>query len=272
MYREFKPIAPLRPFVQCIWTMKARGEDFAEPQRLVPDGNIEVMLHYGDSSSQAWTSGSKNIDIHKGSCLVGQRPGYYFTSASGDVDFIGISFKPGGLSPFIHQPVEDLTGSIIPLKLLNNALFLEIEERIVELQDIASRIELIESLLTKNLQANRDRLENVERFIPLVHTISNYSSVAHFLREHIIHERKLQRDFDHHVGLTPKFLQRVLRFREAAHAMFTASFKNLTALAYDCGYYDQAHFINEFKYFSGVSPRQYLQECGKDLSPAWMEE
>ena len=272
MYREFKPIAPLRPYVQCIWTMRARGEDFAEPQRLVPDGNIEVMLNYGESYSQAWTDDKKNTNTHKGSCLVGQRPAYYFTSAHGDVDFIGISFKPGGLSPFMLHPISDFTGSIISLKLLNNALFLEMEERIAELADVTSRVALIESLLTKSLQSNRDKLENVERFIPLLHSISNYSSVAHFLREHIIHERKLQRDFDHHVGVTPKFLQRVLRFRQAAHAMFAASFKNLTELAYECGYYDQAHFINEFRFFSGLSPRQYLQECGRELSPAWLEE
>ena len=130
MYREFKPIAPLRPYIQCIWTMNAKGEDFTEPQRLVPDGNIEVMLNYGNSSSQSWNDGSKTINSYKGSCVVGQRPGYYFTSATGYVELIGISFKPGGLSPFIDHPVADLTGSIIPLKLFNNALFLEIEERI----------------------------------------------------------------------------------------------------------------------------------------------
>lgn len=272
MYREFKPIAALRPYVQCIWIMKAQGEAFKEPQRLVPDGNIEVMLNYGDSFTQNWTSDKKSIGTHRGSCIVGQRPGHYFTSAVGEIDLISISFKPGGLSPFINKPVADLTGSTIPLKELNSELFAEMEERVAGLNDTAAKIALIENILLKKLYSNCDKLENVQRFIPLVHAIKNYSSVAHFLKEHIIHERKLQRDFEYHVGVTPKFLQRVLRFRNAAYAMHVSSFKSLTALGYDCGYYDQAHFINEFKFFSGLSPRQYLEECSKEQSPAWMDE
>ncbi|HYF32963.1 MAG TPA: helix-turn-helix domain-containing protein [Chitinophagaceae bacterium] len=272
MYREFKVAAPLRPYIQCIWMVKASTGAFDVPQRLVPDGNIECMFNYGHSFAQAWSNGSNNVSVYKGSCLVGQRPAYYFTSATGQVDLVSISFKPGGLSPFIHQPVADLTGSTVPLSLLNNYLFLEIEERMAGIGAIDERIRLIENILIKKLYDNRDKLESVDRFIPLVHAIKNYTSVAHFLKEHIIHERKLQREFDQHVGITPKFLQRVLRFRKAVAAFYSGPLKNLTALAYDCGYYDQAHFINEFKMLSGLSPKKFLQECSNEPASAWLTE
>ena len=95
-------------------------------------------------------------------------------------------------------------------------------------------------------------------FITRLYAINEFTSIAGFLKYYTVNRRKLERDFDYHVGVSPKFLQRVLRFRRTIAAFYRRSCRNLTELAYECGYFDQAHFINDFKEFTGQTPRHFF--------------
>jgi transcriptional regulator GlxA family with amidase domain len=72
--------------------------------------------------------------------------------------------------------------------------------------------------------------------------------------------RQLERRFQRVVGVSPKFFARTLRFEQAQrHLMFDPE-TDLTGLAYQCGYFDQAHFIKEFRAFTGKTPSEYAQQ------------
>ena len=271
MYKEFKPVADLQPYIQCVWVMTAAAGVQTAPERLVPDGNIELLLNYGSHALKSTANTPDKIELFKGSQLIGQRSTYYFTAVSGPIDVISISFKPGGLSPFIRQPVTDITDCTVPLQYLNG-FFSEMEESVFEANTLEDKVICIQQILLRELQLNRDKVEKLNDFIPAVGLLSRYQSVAAFLRDYCIHEKKLQRGFDHYVGVAPKFLQRVLRFKNAVTSLYRPGFKSLTAVAYDCGYYDQAHFTNEFKFFSGLKPKEYLQECQNGFSEIWAGE
>ena len=68
--------------------------------------------------------------------------------------------------------------------------------------------------------------------------------------------RQFQRVCTERTGLSPKHLARVLRFRQAARCAGEQC-RNWADIALACGYYDQAHLINEFKELAGVSPTQF---------------
>jgi transcriptional regulator GlxA family with amidase domain len=70
--------------------------------------------------------------------------------------------------------------------------------------------------------------------------------------------RHLQRKFQHAVGASPKFFARTLRVEQAQRHIMLDSETDLTQLAYRCGYFDQAHFIKEFKAFAGMTPSEYV--------------
>lgn len=271
MYKTFPVIPPLQPFVACIWNIQAEAKSFTAPERLVPDGNIELLLNCGESVSLTWPGDKKEHHAYQGSYVVGQRSLPCFTTATGRVNLIGVSFRPGGFSPFLDRPVSDVTDATVPLSLLPSGPFSCLEESVLECPGIEQKVSRLQHLLVRRLSARSGRTEKAGRFLPLLYTLHRYGSVAQFLKEHTIHERTLQRMFDEYVGLSPKYLQRVLRFKAAVTALHTARPKNLTALAYDAGYFDQAHFINEFKALAGVAPGQYVKECGT-LSAVWTEE
>jgi methylphosphotriester-DNA--protein-cysteine methyltransferase len=74
--------------------------------------------------------------------------------------------------------------------------------------------------------------------------------------------------FQKRVGLAPKMLGRVFRFQRALQAMAQPAARDLTGLALDAGYYDQAHFNHEFRQFSGLTPTEYLASVS--LYPNWV--
>ena len=256
----------LQPFIQNIWVMQAEAGMFQQPERLVPDGQIELLLNYGDPFTKFSSTDFSNPSIYKGSQLIGQRNTYYFTATKGKVDLISISFKPGGLSPFVSFPIVDITATSISLQLLPDFLFSEIEERIYELKNINEKIVLIQNILLEKLRINSDKHNKLYEFVPLVQSIHQYSSITHFLENHTINKRKLEREFDRHVGVSPKFLQRLMRLKKTVSIFYQSRIKNLTGLAYECGFFDQSHFINDFKQLTGLSPKNYFFDCSSAFS------
>jgi AraC-like DNA-binding protein len=72
-------------------------------------------------------------------------------------------------------------------------------------------------------------------------------------RKHLISE------FRQHIGLSPKPLARILRFNRAVQVIEKSRRVAWAALAHDCGYYDQAHFIRDFHAFAGSTPGEFLR-------------
>jgi AraC-like DNA-binding protein len=257
-YREFSVTDLLRPFIHCIWVIQEKAGVFAKPELLVPDGNIEVMLNFGNSYTRFFSQNPNNFCSCKGGQLVGQRSSYCFHASPDGINLISISFKPGGISPFVHFPVSDVTDESIAFCYLKDKFFAEMEERLFAINTLEERIACIQELLLKRLYKNTNRANRVFAFVPMVHAMSAYTSVKEFLNSHTINKRKLERDFDFHVGLSPKFMQRILRFKNAIHTVYNSKIKSLTELAYECGYYDQAHMNMDFREFSGLTPKQYF--------------
>jgi AraC-like DNA-binding protein len=129
---------------------------------------------------------------------------------------------------------------------------------VFEEKDLVQKVAIIEGMLLRQLMKNTGKSNQVSEFITRLNAINEFPSIAGFLQYYTINRRKLERDFDYHVGVSPKFLQRVLRFRKAMLSFHRSRNRNLTALAYDCGYFDQAHFINDFKEFTGLSPKKFF--------------
>src|SRR5262249_31023470 len=75
--------------------------------------------------------------------------------------------------------------------------------------------------------------------------------------------RQLERGFQHVIGTSPKVFARTLRFAEAQRRLMFDPDADLTQLAYQCGYFDQAHFIKDFKAFAGKTPTEHAQQMRK---------
>ena len=95
--------------------------------------------------------------------------------------------------------------------------------------------------------------------------------LAEILHDLHLSERSLERLFLTHIGITPILYARICRFQSSLTLMRQGKFRSLTDIAHSLGYFDQSHFIRDFKQFSGVSPRLYLRKAIERMPgfPEW---
>lgn len=134
-------------------------------------------------------------------------------------------------------------------------------EQIVTASTASAKIAQLEAFLLH-------RLDRLAPFNPTLQTAVDAVRQAHgditvtALRTHLsLSERQLERSFLHYTGLTPRQFVRLTRFRQVVQLLHQPEI-SLTDVAYRAGYYDQAHFIHDFKALADLTPREYRREQG----------
>ncbi len=87
-----------------------------------------------------------------------------------------------------------------------------------------------------------------------------------------ISERSLERLIKQYVGISPKVYSRIVRFQSGLQALRKNDFRTLTEVAYQKEFFDQSHFIREFRTFTGMNPKQYLHQTIEQVEnyPEWI--
>jgi len=254
-YREYKPHKSLSQFIECYWSAKADKPPFREEESLIPDGTIELMFNFGDDYAQINEGGR---DIIKGSHIIGIRKQTLFISQTNRQNFFSIRFRPGGTYPFFKVPAYLFANTFTGLDELLGKEYKELERRLADTENNERRVEITERYLLKQLQTDND--------YPFVKACSakllknSSTRIDHLAREFNTTYKTIERKFKRVIGLTPSELVKVKRFNQAVHTMYSCEYKSLSEVALVCGYYDQSHFIREFKQLTRYSPRQFLKE------------
>lgn len=234
------PSPDLAPWIVCYWSLSATG---APPfrSRVLPDGSNDLIVDF---------SGERSF-------VVGAMPRAEVVALQGHVELLGVRFRPGGALPFLHHPLDELTGRQIELDALwgraagslADALAVEPERRLDHLERAlrgALQRRWEDSLVTRAVGWYRR-----------THGTLTVRQVAGALG---VGERRLERAFARCVGLSPKRLARVLRFLRTVRNIGRRPEWAGAPLALEAGYADQSHFIREFKALAGVTPTEFAAE------------
>ena len=92
------------------------------------------------------------------------------------------------------------------------------------------------------------------------------AQIKTILKEDLSKRRQLERKFKKQIGISPKQLGKVIRLQTALKILLNDEAENLTSIAYKSEYYDQAHFIKDFKEFTGINPKEFLGNESMALS------
>ena len=254
IYKEYKPNRILSKYIECYWFANSDKPPFREKEYLIPDRTIELMFNFGDPYSQILNN--KKIDI-KGSHVIGIREKSLVISQTRKQDFFCIRFKLGGIYPFFKIPAHLFANGFYTLEELFGKEFNFIEERLYEISNNNERIIFIENFLLGKLQANLSEYIFVENCISILQDSNKINGLASRLGSNY---KTLERKFKQVLGLTPEELLKINRFNNAVLAMYSCKFDSLTKIAYACGYYDQSHFVREFKHLTDMSPKEFFKE------------
>jgi AraC-like DNA-binding protein len=168
-----------------------------------------------------------------------------------------IEFHVGGLYPFMHIDQTELVNSIYPLDILDKDLMETLKSELEKSQQIKTLIEAIDKLFITKLLNSR----NVFNFSPIIKNIIRQHGAINLpdlAFPYYYSVRQSRRLFLRHVGINPNKLIRIVRANYALRLIKNEkrSFLDVTEKA---GYYDQSHFIPEFKIIHGITPLEYKQ-------------
>lgn len=254
-YCEFIPPAPLSGLVKCIWVLESE-EVHPEPvkEKILPDGCAELIFHYGDHFRQFTTAAA---EIQPRSFVFGQIRQFIEIGPTGKTGIIAVRFFPNGLGAFMGMPVFELSNRAIGIADVFGANGIELEERIMLARGTQERIHILCEFLIRCLKRKNkpDHLGHVVNYIVQNKGRIDIESLS---SQFNISPRQLERKFMTSVGMSPKALSKIIRFQNTFRLLQEGRINSLTALAYEGGYYDQAHFIRDFREFSGINPRDYF--------------
>ena len=200
------------------------------------------------------------------SFVLGQIIKPMWIEPTGRVETFAVRFHPGSFSYFTKARMSDLSDRDTELKALFDAGKVAlIESAIAQAKDAIERISLIEKFLLDILQENADVPQLVKSMVDKILQTNGNLSVKEAIQDNPGKRRNLERKFAEKVGTSPKQLCRAIRFQKALKTMLSDD-KNLTNVGYESEYYDQAHFIKDFKSFTGVSPKQFYTDDNFTLS------
>jgi len=256
-YQTFQPHIDLSEFVKCFWTLNVPKEPNPQKQRIVPDGCIELIFTLGDDVKR-FVSERKHI-IQPRSMVLGQITEPFYIEPMGVVDVFAIRFFPGGFIPFTTGSIKDLENKETALEALfgkNEATALEY--KIIHAANTEERVQHSEAFLFAKLKDSIIFDNIVKSTIDLIFSTKGRLSIHELLKNDLSKRRQLERNFSKSVGLGPKQFARIIRFQTALKMLLNNEKGNLTNLAYENEYYDQAHFIKDFKKFTGINPHKFF--------------
>ncbi|MGM0622059.1 MAG: helix-turn-helix domain-containing protein [Bacteroidota bacterium] len=256
--REYQPSAPLKQFVDCFWkgTFNLNGKENVS-FRMIPNACLELIIHLDDLRCNF--PGPKSLTQTPDYMLIG-----LFTETA-EVHFIGtvlvftIRLKPEALFSLFSLKGTEVFGRYEDISLMLGSDFRDFCHRIREKNDISEMISFSEQYLMSKLKERESKLDYVGKAAELMR-YPGLTNIKEISNEVCISERQLERKFREIIGIGPKHYLRLTRINRVLKILEHRRSLDLTSVAYHCGYFDQAHFIKDFKKITGKNPTLFFKQ------------
>ncbi len=257
-HNEFRPSVPiLREYIHSFWILRSEIKEEYCPYLLPPDPFFDCILSFKSDTNAIKSNG--NSDSISGSFICGIRTKPISVKPNGDIEYLAIRFYPHGLRPFLNFHCKELTNLVVELESVKGMLAETLKPiwdyRVSDIE----RIKIIEeSLLLLLIKRNYHFSKEIYNGIRIIRKTEGQISVSELCDRLGTSSRSLHREFERFVGVSPKTFARIVRFGKMLNSMRNYNEDSLAGLAFDCGYFDQAHMIHECTEFSGLTPLELL--------------
>ena len=254
-YFTITPPDSLKPFVRSFWVLE---HDFGEQEstyvyRSIADSCVEMVFHYRahfdelDYTGQPrnWLSG-----IHF------QTDRYTRFETSESFGIFGVYIYPFAVPLLFNVLSEKTSNELLDLDTFLGLNGRELEEQIMLAPDNEARVKILTKFLENCRLRARFRDNTIAAAIKHVIHSKQFSTVSDLADTFNLSLRQFDRKFKEYAGFSPKTFLRLVRLNNAIKGHNNN--KSLTQIAYECGYYDQSHFIHDVKAFTGYHPTFYF--------------
>jgi AraC-like DNA-binding protein len=226
----------------------------ANQLRLFADGNPAFVFSIGNPLYQ---DAEKKAPFPS-AFAYGQLNSSRMIHVEGHISLVVVVFRPYGISSLFNIPARELSDQAIPLIDLSGYSSAMLSKQVFDCKSPEATIETLNTFfMTK---APKDESENllVEQIVKYIEVNNGIFNLTQLQQYTGATQRQIERKFNEMVGLGPKHLGDIVKlsmFLKRVRSAHTG--EKLTSLAYDSGYYDQAHLIKKFRKITGITPLQY---------------
>ncbi len=259
------PSEQLAPFVENYVDLGVGTPSLTTPHvhRLLPAPGTSIAIGYGSIQGSAHYEGKEECNVPV--CSVAgywTRPKSYALRGEGGV-FV-VCFKPWGLSRFTPLDLRTTTDRNVDLRhAFGDPITNELRDRIAGTRDVRRRRSIVEEILLRILRERDERAavrerRSARRGVQLIAESGGTIRVGQLADELGLGGKRLDRIFAREIGMTPKRMARVIRFQRSLQVLQHST--SLAEATYELGYFDQAHFIREFRGMAGNTPGAWLSK------------
>lgn len=249
---------PLSQFIHFLWLYEGYTQPHAK-ERVLPTGEMQLVINLLDDKSCIYDRDNPDrCHTFSGGLLSGAHSEYQVISTAMQAHVIGVHFKPGGAYPFLRMPAGELRDTTVSLETLWGAAAVELRDRLLEATTHQARFDILEQVLLSELVRGFNHHDSVGFALQSFVAEPHVTTIAAVTGQIGLSPKRFIQLFRDQTGFTPKVFCRIRRFQRALERMETNKRVEWTAVALDCGYFDQAHFIHDFRAFSGINPSTYL--------------
>jgi len=257
IYLERTPSPVLRPWIRSLWYCR-HPQAVQGRERVLPNGCIQVVISLARSYLTSCGEDGAVEGRLPHAIIVGARGRYEVVDITDMSELAGIVIAPGGFTRLFRERADLFFEQSVALDQVwpERGLI----ERLCEAPTPAWKLKALDLLLQQRIAGGIDRKPLVDGAIRLLGCPG--AGVAECARQAGVSIRHLSQVFREEVGIQPKAWWRIQRFQAAIKDLYRGADLPWAELALQCGYYDQSHFINEFRAFSGINPTTYMQLRG----------
>lgn len=255
-------------------------------ERHLPAREVAIVLNSAAPHHIVQCSETSDTIKLRNAWVIALQHRHRIYEAVGARDFMVIRLLPMGAQMLLRTPMDLLTDRALPLEAIDPQFSRLLMERVWNTQDRAARFDIVENILASRLASAPPPPSGLQRVWGMLQEYPSAIDLARLPEEFGCSRRHLIAQFHLYFGMAPKTVVRIGRFHAAVAAIHCQARRDppyaegrpyldcatggadrriartaigWTHLALGCGYYDQSHFINEFRSFSGMSPLEFLQ-------------
>ena len=260
-YVEFLPRLELAHLIKCVWNYAAdTTETEGRPERIVPDGNPELVIHYGHPFSEFTPGQAKRMQPR--AFMMGQmtRP-LALDPSQGAPGIVGVRFHPAGSRAMIGAAMDEFTDQRLNVEDLAPGRASSLVDEIASAPNAFARADILQNFVADFAGVHaRFQDDTVTQWTASIARANGRVSLAQLAADAGTSLRQLERRFRLQVGVPPRQYANVLRFRSVFDILSGNTRPDWVSLALGAGYFDQSHMIRDFHRFLGCSPTAFLTQ------------
>lgn len=253
-FQPYIPCARLKPYVHMFWAWEGYSPSHPR-EHILPHAEMELTINLSGNLCFYYPEDNYQPRLFDGLVVGGSRSAFFQVDTATPQSLLAVWFKPGGALPFLGVGAHDLHNQHVSLEALWGPATHVLHERLLEARTASRRFHILEEAFVKRLTEPHTCFEAVQFALSALDTPK--PSVRRVVEQVGMSAPRFIQHFRETIGLPPKRYCRLQRFHQALQLMAYKQHHGWTDLALRCGYFDQAHFINDFRAFAGITPSQY---------------